>query len=271
MDMPQARLKLIERLFHEAATLAGAERSQFLDAQCTGDPQLRQELEQLLKHDSVHTDDFLIGPVGRERGLGGELAVRATLAPVAEEETEKSSLGHHSIPGFEILGELGRGGMGIVYKARQMSLNRLVALKVLKADPALHGEQLARFRAEARALARFHHANVVQVYEVGEHDTWPYYVMEYVEGPSLAAIMHGVPQSPAVSGRLTEVLAAAIDAVHQHGIIHRDLKPANVLLQIANGTSQHENQTAIGNLQSAIPKITDFGIAKDQRAERNWT
>src|SRR5262249_46816037 len=124
-----------------------------------------------------------------------------------------------AIPGYEILDELGRGGMGVVYKARQLGLDRLVALKMLLSAGSVSAEQLARFRIEAESLAHLHHPNIVQVYEIGDYAGRPYFAMEYVEGPSLAQIVAGVPQSLDAAAHLVEVLARAMASVHQCGLI----------------------------------------------------
>jgi WD40 repeat protein len=150
-----------------------------------------------------------------------------------------------AVAGYEILAEQGRGGMGVVYQARHLKLNRLVALKMILAGGYAGPEQLARFRAEAETLARLRHPNVVQIYEVGEVDGKPYLALEFLEGGSLNQKLQGTPLPPWEAARLVEVLAGAVQAAHQGQIVHRDLKPANVLLT-ADGT----------------PKITDFGLAK---------
>jgi eukaryotic-like serine/threonine-protein kinase len=146
---------------------------------------------------------------------------------------------------YELLEELGRGGMGVVYKARQSKLNRLVALKMILAGEYAGPKELARFRTEAEAVARLQHPNIVQIFEVGEHDGHPYFSLEFVDGGSLAQKLDGTPLPPPQAARLVETLARAMHAAHQAGVVHRDLKPANVLLT-AEGT----------------PKITDFGLAK---------
>ncbi len=150
-----------------------------------------------------------------------------------------------AIPGYEIIKELGRGAMGVVYWAWQTSLNRTVALKMILAGSHAGPQELARFRTEAEAVARLRHANIVQIYDVGRHGTHPYMTLEYVEGGSLARKLAGTPLPARLAAQLTETLARAVHFAHEHGIIHRDLKPVNVLL------------TADG-----APKITDFGLAK---------
>jgi serine/threonine protein kinase len=149
------------------------------------------------------------------------------------------------VPGYEVLEELGRGGMGVVYRARQASLKRVVALKLIR-DGALAGpEQRARFRVEAEAAARMQHANIVAIHEIGEHQGRPYFAMEFVEGSSLDRQLAGQPQSARGAAELLRTLALAIQHAHTQNIVHRDLKPANILLTT-----------------DGVPKITDFGLAK---------
>jgi tetratricopeptide (TPR) repeat protein len=149
------------------------------------------------------------------------------------------------VPGYEILGELGRGGMGVVYKAMHLPLKRLVALKMILAGAHAGPEHLSRFQTEAEAAARLQHPNIVQIYEVGEHQGRPYFSLEFVQGGSLAGRLRGLPQPGVQAARLVEALARAVQYAHEQDIVHRDLKPANVLLA-ADGT----------------PKVTDFGLAK---------
>jgi eukaryotic-like serine/threonine-protein kinase len=183
------------------------------------------------------------------------------------------------IPGYEILGQLGVGGMGIVYKARQVALNRVVALKMSRGGGLVNAEELARFKAEGEAVARLHHPNIIQIYEVGQWNGCPYFSLEYAEGGSLASILRGMPQQPRLAAEVVEALARAIHFAHQQGIIHRDLKPANVLLsgegrafasdQKTLQPSDHTPTVGPGPQstlpQSGLPfcpKIADFGIAK---------
>src|SRR5262249_32870049 len=133
------------------------------------------------------------------------------------------------IPGYEAEAVLGCGGMGVGYRARQVGLGRVVALKMLRARDADPGE-LARFQTEAEAIARLSHPHIVQVYEVGEHDGRPFLALEYVEGGSLDRRLAGTPLPHGDAARLAEALAGAVQAAHDRGVLHRDLKPANVLL-----------------------------------------
>jgi formylglycine-generating enzyme required for sulfatase activity len=178
--------------------------------------------------------------------------------------------GPPQIPGYEILEELGRGGMGVVYKARQIRLNRLVALKMILAASHASAEERARFKDEAEAVARLEHPHVVRIYDVGEHDVGagsprPYMALEFCAGGSLDAHLAGTPLPPAEAARLMRLLAEAVDFAHEAGIIHRDLKPANVLLSFCGGSENRAGPPAPVSdrpLNEFVPKITDFGLAK---------
>jgi WD40 repeat protein len=184
-----------------------------------------------------------------------------------------------SVAGYEILDVLGRGAMGVVYRARHVKLNRVVALKMILAGEHAGRQELARFRREAEAVAQVQHPNIVQIYEIGEQadrsgtEPVPYLALEYVDGGSLDKLLAGTPQDARAAAVLVQTLALAMNHAHQHGIVHRDLKPANVLLQIDDCRLQNDktDQSAIANLQSAIPKITDFGLAKRLDAEGSQT
>jgi WD40 repeat protein/serine/threonine protein kinase/tetratricopeptide (TPR) repeat protein len=144
---------------------------------------------------------------------------------------EKADPGWPAVPGYEVLGELGSGGMGVVYQARQVGLDRLVALKVVRGGAQARPEFRDRFRAEALAVARLQHPNIIQIYEVGEHQGLPFFALEYADGGSLALHLAGTPQPPDQVAWLVGLLARAMHYAHSRGIVHRDLKPANVLLQ----------------------------------------
>lgn len=170
----------------------------------------------------------------------------STNGPGPQPEARRSTLPDvPSLPGYEIVEVLGRGGMGLVYKARQAALNRMVAVKVILAG-GLAGEQdIARFRTEGKAVARFQHPHIVQIYDIGEHEGLPFFSLEYCAGGSLAKKIDGTPRDPMEAAQLVETLARAMHSAHLQNIIHRDLKPANILLS-ADGQ----------------PKISDFGLAK---------
>ena len=149
------------------------------------------------------------------------------------------------IRGYEVQAVLGRGGMGVVYRARHLRLDRPVALKMLLAGSYAGQEERERFQREAEAVAGLRHANIVQLYDAGDLDGRPYFTMEFVEGGSLAQKIAGMPQPARPSAALVAQVAEAVQFAHQSGIVHRDLTPANILLA-TDGT----------------PKVTDFGLAR---------
>ncbi|MCW5556752.1 MAG: protein kinase [Verrucomicrobiae bacterium] len=192
---------------------------------------------------SAPADGALEGQCPRCLGL---LAFGAPLAP-ADEVLHRSGQ-------YEILREIGRGGMGIVYEARQPQLNRRVAIKMLLAGAGARPDFKPRFRAEAEAAARLRHPGIVTIHEVGELDGQPFLAMELVEGPSLAELVRQHPLPPLRAARYVRLIADAIAHAHRAGILHRDLKPSNVLLDAQDQ-----------------PRITDFGLAKQLDSDADLT
>jgi WD40 repeat protein/serine/threonine protein kinase len=188
------------------------------------------------------------------------------------------------IAGYQILAELGRGSMGVVYKAVQVRLKRVVALKMILAGSHAGGQELARFRTEAEAVARLQHPNIIQVFEIGEHASGtappcPYMALEFCGGRSLADLLDGTPLPPEHAAELVETLARAIHHAHLNGIVHRDLKPSNILLAYPSPPQPPSPTKGRGGSKTAslplsplwergpggegfVPKITDFGLAK---------
>ena len=175
-----------------------------------------------------------------------------------------------TVPGYDILDELGRGGMGVVYKARHRRLQRLVALKMVLAGAHVGQIGLARFRAEAEAVAKLLHSNIVQIYETGEHEGRPYFSLEFVDGGSLDKRIAESPTSPRAAAQLVETLARTMEFAHQRGIVHRDLKPANILLAKLGSESSMVRNREVDSpslptdhwSRNTVPKIADFGLVK---------
>jgi tetratricopeptide (TPR) repeat protein len=166
---------------------------------------------------------------------------------------------------YELLEEVGRGGMGVVFKARHVPLNRLVAVKTVLAGAGASPAARERFRIEARSAARLQHPNIVQIYEVGEAEGLPFLVLEYVPGRSLATLLSGSPVHPTAAARLVEAVARAIHHAHTQGVVHRDLKPANILLTGFAGSTLSEARAEASTRPSDPAnhvKVTDFGLAK---------
>jgi serine/threonine-protein kinase len=211
-------------------------------------------------------------------------AVTRLQTELASDAPSRPTSGLQGPPGYELRKVLGRGGMGVVYKAWQKNLSRFVALKMILGGEHAADEERARFRMEAEAAARLQHPNIVQIYEVGESAGRPYLALEYIDGCSLQQQLEGKPQPPESAARLIETLARAMHYAHERGIVHRDLKPANILLQIETtkdtkhtkkedtekvtvraGAQQDGSDAASLSSDSRLswsPKITDFGLAK---------
>ena len=198
-------------------------------------PQLRDWIDVLQS-----LDHFAARPVGAE--------FAPTMLGSSETQTPRDnsfSSAARLFGKYELLGEIGRGGMGVVYKARQRDLNRLVALKMILASEWASAEEISRFQAEARAAARLRHRNIVGIYEVGEEQGRHFFAMDFVEGHSLAAVIKRQPLTAEQAARWMVSIAQAVDHLHSQGLIHRDLKPSNILI---DSTDE--------------PMVTDFGLAK---------
>jgi len=259
-----------------------AARAAVLDSECATDAELRGRVEALLKaHDQPDSrlDQPIVGPTGHgivplttHETDGREGSAADSLIGTGEEFDPTigrlldadSSLGDATweltsravpaIPDYEILGELGHGGMGVVYKAQQVLLNRPCVLKMILAGAHAGDEATVRFLAEAEAVARLQHPNIVQIHHVGRADGLPFFELEYVPGGSLDRRLDGKPWLPRRAVELIEPLARGVAEAHRLGIVHRDLKPGNVLLA-TDGT----------------PKLTDFGLARSLSRESGLT
>lgn len=203
----------------------------------------------------LHADET---PNGRNANTATFLRPARTHAPPVE------------IPGYTILGELGRGGMGVVYKARQDALNRVVALKTIRAGALASEEEVQRFLAEAESAAGLDHPNIVPIHEIGEHAGLHYFSMGYVDGPSLKERLADEVLAPRDAATLVHTLARAVQCAHEKGIVHRDLKPANVLMA-AGGPQPGDRNDAPEPALYDSPRITDFGLAKNISTDSGMT
>ena len=181
----------------------------------------------------------------------GHTMLSAELLAESPASDERPARDMPRLDDYEFLEEIGRGGMGVVYKARQKSLDRIVALKVIRSGHFATPREIKKFHEEARAAAAIRHSNIVAIHEMGEADGQPFFSMDYVEGTTLAEVIRERPISAVRAATYLRTIAEAVEHAHQHHIIHRDLKPSNILID-----------------REDRPQITDFGLAKrlDQQA-----
>jgi len=175
---------------------------------------------------------------------------------------------------YELVAELARGGMGVVYTARQKNVQRIVALKMMRSGVRASASELQRFRAETEAVANLDHPNIVPIYEVGEHQGQPFYTMKLLEGGSLAGHIAALRTEPRAAARLLATVAQAVHYAHQRGILHRDLKPANILLASGRESADSEPPASGGAhppLAEWVPMVTDFGLAKRVEVDSSLT
>ncbi len=264
----QTNTEVILDLIYQEITLREAKGEKpHLDEYLSRFPHLKTDLEILFEVEEALDPANLLNSSVYEGTDAADTTDIFRTSPKKKEVPDKDE-----IPGYEILEEIGHGGMGVVLKANQHRPKRTVAIKMLLGGYYANKDALARFRIEADAIAKIQHPNIVQIYEVNEVNGKPYLALEYVSGGSLSEKLLGTPLPAKDAAELTQTLALALHAAHTKGVIHRDLKPANILLLGKESDSGKNNGTP-ESFQPAdyIPKVTDFGLAKMLEATEGQT
>jgi WD40 repeat protein len=229
-----------------------------------------------LQESAARQEDKLVTQAQRRSAVRALRQGQESRAAARQRDAENAPVLHSTprqVGDYDILAEVGRGGMGVVYRARHRTLNRLAALKMVLAGEFASPTQELRFRLEAELAARVQHPNIVQVYEIDSYEGRPFLALEWVEGGSLADRLDGKPWPPLEAARLIETLARAIHVAHCEGVVHRDLKPANILL--ASPAASAPGDGAAGALATGLAgwtcKITDFGLAQPAEGGQTLT
>jgi eukaryotic-like serine/threonine-protein kinase len=240
--MTPAEYDLVARLFAEVCDLPPEARARRLETACGQQPQLRRAVEAMLEQEADEdrldaSGEFLPGMMD-------------ALLPTLDSDPEAGQAGsshqpHEDFAGYELLEQIGRGGMGVVFRARQRQPERLVALKMIRAGRFAAAADVQRFHAEAAAAAQLDHEGIVPIYEVGQYEGEHFFSMKLIDGPSLAERLRSSAWSQRTAVETLYAVCLAVAHAHEHGIVHRDLKPSNILLD-----------------RQDRPRVTDFGLAK---------
>jgi serine/threonine-protein kinase len=281
-----AREQQLARLMTDLAERLGAGERPDIEAVARTHPDLAGELRELwaaaqIAHEMGRASFANTTPPGSPGAPAGS-------TPVDGNELAAT---HRIFGDFELQEELGRGGMGVVYRAHQFSLNRTVALKMILTGELASAADMTRFRAEAESAARLDHPNIVPVYAVSEHEGRPFFTMKWVDGTTLAKRLAEGPMSPREAAAILVPVCRAIHFAHQHGVLHRDLKPSNILLRKIQTEGNEANEgeasnrlpnrqpassesplfTLVPSVQTVTPFVTDFGLAKRIDVEGSLT